>query len=157
MLKNEPVLKEIEEKISDGNPTEEIWYPERTVKSVYRLYHFLGRDPEEALQAAECIISDEEKRIELYLEAKESGVYQMRMSDWKNLKHAFLPKMDLSEVYEKNDNTMHDCMKILNGVLNFMTNETKQNVKEAARIRNAIRYDEAMIRSARYKRESKQV
>lgn len=157
MLKNESVLKEIEEKISDGNPTEEIRYPERTVKSIYRLYHFLGRDPEEALQAAECIISDEEKRIELYLEAKESGVYQMRMSDWKNLKHAFLPKMDLSEVYEKNDNTMHDCMKILNGVLNFMTNETKQNVKEAARIRNAIRYDEAMIRSARYKRESKRV
>lgn len=156
-INHDPMFKKIEEKISERNPANEVRYPERTVKSIYRFYQFLGKEPEEALQAAECIVSDEEKRIELYLEAKESGIYQIRMNDWKNLKYAFMPEMELSGVYEKNDNTVHDCMKILNGVLNFMTNETNRNAQEAARIRNAIRFDEAMIRSARYKRENKRV
>lgn len=157
-LKLEPMLQDVIDKVTAKEliSADEIKYPERTVKSIYRFYQFLGKDPEDALEAAAGIIQDEEERMELYLDIKSNDtLYQMKEADWKQLQRTYIPKQDISVTYGGQDHTAHSCAKLLHSMLSFMTSESRNNEQEASRLRNAIRHDEMMIRSAKWKREAR--
>lgn len=125
---------------------------DKAAQSIYKFKMYMDGDIEKALDSVKQLVPDEEKRMELFLDlkSKENDVYNISMKDWKTLCYIYQLTYQ-TEPYIPVDNTLHSCTKLIQGITNFITNDTMDNEREAHRIYAIRREDEIMMKKANTK------
>ena len=136
--------------------------PENTdklAKSICRFSMYLDHDPKKAIERITPLIPSKEKRLELLLNLRSSKEdilenSNIRESDWKAIQKAYFGYQSTQD-YIQPDNTMHHCAKLLHSVLNWLTTNTNESLREAHRLYSAMREDEFMLKKMHFMEKNK--
>lgn len=125
---------------------------EKLAVAIVKLGIIQEKDATQILKEVEPIIKDEDKALEVYLDAKENS--ELKTSELKLVNKAYseqlLPK--LTHTYDTYKASMaHASAKMMQGFLAFMGTSAIENEREARRMNAVRRRDEMMMKRANRK------